>query len=73
VRSKRGWIQVAAQGRIIDQQVSDIAQLADTRADLDDWRERHDARAAELAATQAERGLPWWRRLLGGPVAIPEG
>jgi len=72
-----GLHQVAAEGRIIDQQVSEIAQLrtqlVDLRADRDDWRERHDARASELAAIQgllqAERGRSWWQKLLGGPVA----
>jgi len=46
------------------------AQLEDTRTERDDWRERHDAREAELVAVRAEKGLPWWRRLLGTSLAL---
>ena len=46
--------------------------LSQMRADLTDWRERHDAREAELRALRAMHetvsGAPWWRRMLGGPV-----
>jgi hypothetical protein len=42
------------------------AELVEARRDRDDWRERHDAREAELRALRAGAGLPWWRRLLQG-------
>ncbi len=45
-----------------------MAELVEARRDRDDWRERHDAREAELRALRAEAGLPWWRRLLPGPA-----
>jgi phage host-nuclease inhibitor protein Gam len=34
------------------------------QSDMDDWRDRHDAREAELNALRSAVGLPWWRRLL---------
>lgn len=40
----------------------------DMQRDRDDWKERHDAREAELLALRAIRG-PWWRRLLGSSEA----
>ncbi len=40
-------------------------ELERARAEGADWRGRHDAREAELAAMRASGG-PWWRRLLGG-------
>lgn len=44
------------------------ALVAELRRDRDDWRDRHDARAAELRAVAEASGTSWWRRLLGGPV-----
>lgn len=37
----------------------------DALRERDEWRERHDAREAELAALRTVHG-PWWRRLLTG-------
>ena len=37
----------------------------DTRQERDDWRDRHDAREAELRVLQGDKGLPWWRKLIG--------
>jgi len=48
-------------------------ELAIARADLVDWRERHDAREAELRAMRTQQGVSWWRRMLGGPVLELEG
>ena len=46
-------------------------QLTDARTERDEWKARHDAREAELNALRAEqRGLPWWRRLLGTSPAM---
>jgi hypothetical protein len=39
--------------------------VADTRQERDDWRDRHDAREAELRVLRGEKGLPWWRKLIG--------
>ena len=39
--------------------------VADTRQERDDWRDRHDAREAELRVLQGDKGLPWWRKLIG--------
>ena len=48
-------------------------QVTDARATAEDWRARHDAARAELDALRStlhqRDGVPWWRRLLGGPVA----
>ena len=41
-------------------------ELVGARVERDDWRARHDAREAELAAMRALAPSPWWRRLLGG-------
>lgn len=48
-------------------------QLADARGDLDgarlevrEWKDRHDAREAELQALQQRHGMSWWQRLLSG-------
>lgn len=43
-------------------------ELVDARRDRDDWRDRHDAREAELSALRSSGGGSWWRRLLGGPT-----
>ena len=39
--------------------------VGDTRQERDDWRDRHDAREAELRVLQGDKGLPWWRKLIG--------
>lgn len=47
-------------------------EVAELRADLEDWRERHDAVRAELDALRKlsrSQSRGWWTRLLGGPVA----
>ena len=41
-------------------------ELDRTRRDRDDWRDRHDAREAELTALRTQAGGSWWRRLLPG-------
>jgi predicted nucleic acid-binding Zn-ribbon protein len=40
--------------------------------DRDDWRDRHDAREAEVRALRTASGLPWWRRLISGPAPVAE-
>lgn len=68
--------QVATLRAELDHQADRVAdlrgQLADARATAEDWRARHDATRAELEALRAtlhqREGVPWWRRLLGGPV-----
>lgn len=56
----------------LDQADAYREMLIELRRDRDDWRERHDATRAELTALRAlmmnREGLPWWRRLLGGPT-----
>ncbi len=42
------------------------ADLESARMDVADWRDRHDAIAAELAELRARAGRPWWRALLAG-------
>jgi predicted dithiol-disulfide oxidoreductase (DUF899 family) len=39
----------------------------DAQAERDDWKARHDALGAELAALRERRGMAWWRRLLPAP------
>lgn len=59
----------AARARVelVESERARLAGLLDeTRRDRDDWRERHDAREAELRAMRTDAGLPWWRRLLPG-------
>lgn len=51
----------AAEGRATRAEV----ELVGARVERDDWRARHDARAAELAALRS-LASPWWRRMLGG-------
>lgn len=41
----------------------------DHRSDLERERERVMALEAELKAMRGSHGLPWWRKLIGGPVA----
>ena len=36
------------------------------RLEVSDWKDRLDAKEAELAALRAQRGLSWWHRLLPG-------
>ncbi len=43
--------------------------LETARDDGAAWRARAVGLEAELRQLQRERGLPWWRRLLGGPVS----
>lgn len=43
------------------------AAAADLRLSLERERARADGAEAEVAALKAEKGLPWWRRLLPGP------
>jgi len=45
------------------------AAAEDLRRERDDWRDRHDAREAEISALRQLQGLPWWRRLLAAPSA----
>lgn len=52
----------AAEGRATRAEV----ELVGARVERDDWRARHDAREAELAAMRALAPSPWWRRMLGG-------
>ncbi|MBT3220681.1 MAG: helix-turn-helix domain-containing protein [Proteobacteria bacterium] len=48
------------------QRIRDLELLVnDTRQERDDWRDRHDAREAELRVLRTEHGLPWWRKLIG--------
>ena len=50
-----------------------LEQLAvDLQMEAADWRERNDAREAELRAMRTTQGGSWWGRLLGGPVLTPE-
>lgn len=42
---------------------------AELRSDLADERDRSRALEAELTALRQVQGVPWWRKLLGGPVA----
>lgn len=60
----------------VDGHNATLARLAthlnQMRDDLKDWRDRHDAKEAELRALRSSSGIPWWRRLVGGPVAALE-
>jgi len=54
-----------------------FTQLAENlnqmRTEVTEWKERHDALYSEnkaLRKLSASQGAPWYRRLLGGPVAI---
>jgi len=44
------------------------------RLERDDWRNRHDALAAELKAMRQASGnrQTWWQKLLGGPAELPD-
>ena len=46
--------------------------LAGARGDVNEWKERYDAQASELAATRAllqqEHGMSIWQRLISGPT-----
>ena len=54
----------------LERQISMLrSQVARLESEAADWRERHDAREAEVRALRASLDLPWYRRLLGGPVA----
>lgn len=44
-------------------------ERADHRTDLEAERERARALEHELRATRTLQGVPWWRKMLGGPVA----
>lgn len=48
------------------------AVARDLRADLEAARAEVVGVRAELAALRERAGLPWWRRLLGGPTAPAE-
>lgn len=43
-------------------------QLASAHTDRGEWRERYDAARAEIEALRTVAGLPWYRRLLSGPL-----
>jgi len=53
-----------------------ISALQERCRDLAERAEAEHARAvaaeAELQALRTDRRLPWWRRLLGGPPALPD-
>ena len=59
-----------------DEHGATLARLAthlnQMRDDLKDWRDRHDAKEAELRALRSSSGIPWWRRLVGGPTQEPK-
>lgn len=49
--------------------------LNQMRTEVNEWKDRHDALHAENKALRqllSRNGLPWYRRLLGGPVASIE-
>jgi hypothetical protein len=53
-------------------EVATLRDALDTaREDGAAWRARAVAVEAELRQLRQERGLPWWRRLLGGPAPEP--
>lgn len=56
--------------RQLSRALMDVSRL---QSEVDDWKERHDAREAEVRALRAAMDVPWYRRLLGGPVAAIEG
>lgn len=56
--------------RQLSRALMDVNRL---KAEVDDWKERHDARQAEVEALRRALDVPWYRRLLGGPVAAIEG
>lgn len=65
---------LARQVEDLRDQVEDQRRRADNahaelRADLDTERDRSRALEAELRALRGVQGVPWWRKLLGGPVA----
>ena len=68
----------ALQGQVVTMAKRHAAEMnrvetetANLRADVQDWRERNDAREAELRAMRGMTGTSWWRRLLPGPTASP--
>ena len=68
----------ALQGQVVTMAKRHAAEMnrgetetAHLRADVKDWRERHDAREAELRAVRGLTGRSWWQRLLPGPTASP--
>ena len=62
-------------------ELGDEVLLADRLGDLtraieaerlrgEEWRARALGAEAEREALRREKGLPWWRRLLGGPAEL---
>ncbi len=61
----------AAQKALVEVNQSNQRLVADLRQNNErlrlekqDWKDRHDAREAELNALRSAIGIPWWRRLL---------
>lgn len=66
IEALRGNV-AALEGRIAD--LNRAVEAERTRAE--EWRARALGAEAEREALRREKGLPWWRRLLGGPVGSP--
>ena len=60
----RAQVIVAERDAALDRVARLTTELAELRRDRDDWRDRHDAVTAELAAVRSLTGQPWWRKLL---------
>ena len=58
---------IALEGRI-----ADLNRALDAERERgEEWRARALSAEAEREALRKERGLPWWRRLLGGATEPP--
>lgn len=56
----------------LEGRVQDLGRaLESERLRAEEWRARALAAEAEREALRQEKGLPWWRRLLGAPAALP--
>ena len=53
----------------LEGRIADLSRALDAeRGHTESWRARALGAEAEREALRRERGLPWWKRLLGGPA-----
>lgn len=71
-RLRAGMVE-ALQGRVeaLEGRIGDLTRAIEAeRLRGEEWRARALGAEAEREALRREKGLPWWRRLLGGPAEL---
>jgi Helix-turn-helix domain len=74
VERLRAGVVEALQGRVdaLEGRIADLVRAVETeRLRGEEWRARALGAEAEREALRTEKGLPWWRRLLGAPAELP--